>query len=51
MFKPRFIQEGHAIEKNARKMLRYKRDLLTPGIVREIAGTYVSSIRATKMAA
>ncbi len=36
MFKPRFIQEGHAIVKNARKMLRYKRDLLDPKIVSEI---------------
>jgi signal peptidase I len=36
MFKPRFIQEGHAIAKNARKMLRYRRDLLSPKIVSEI---------------
>jgi signal peptidase I len=44
MFKPRFIQEGHAIVRNARKMLRYKRDLLTPGIVREIE-TQIEQLR------
>ena len=36
MFKPRFVEEGRAIARNARKMLRYKRDLLQEDCVEEI---------------
>lgn len=36
MFKPRYVEEGKAIARNARKVLRYKRDLLREDCIEEI---------------
>lgn len=36
MFAPRYLKEGHIVTRNAAKMLRYKRDLLTTAEVAEL---------------
>ena len=37
MFKPKFLKEAQMLQKGVRKFLRYKRDLISPADLDEIA--------------